>query len=166
MERMSVLAPMIVLMTRVSGDLWFVIASGGENQVLFRLSDQKAITLQEAVPDLASVKVILVGELHNGKKHHDIQLEVIRALHGAGLWLAVGMEMSRRESQEVLDQWVGGEPFRSAVHQGLLRQLECPLGHLCGHSPICPRKENTLSRTQRFTGNHSPGGTRGLRVPK
>lgn len=108
MKRMSVLAPMIVLMTLGSGDLWFVIASGGENQVLFRLSDQKAITLQEAVPDLASVKVILVGELHNVKKHHDIQLEVIRALHGTGLRLAVGMEMFRRESQEILDQWVGG----------------------------------------------------------
>lgn len=76
------------------------------NQDLLRLSDGKSLSLREALPDIKSAKVILVGELHNEKNHHAFQLEVISSLLQSGLPLAVGMEMFRRDSQETLDKWV------------------------------------------------------------
>lgn len=108
MKRRAILVLVLVLLALGSGFGRCPPAAGAAGQVLFRLSDRKAIPLREAVADWKSVKVVLVGEQHNEKKHHEIQLEVIKALHDNGLPLAVGVEMFRRESQEILDSWVRG----------------------------------------------------------
>ncbi len=108
MKPTAILVSVIVLLVLVSGFFRYSPPSGAADQVLLRLSDRKAITLQEAISDWKSVKAVLVGEVHSEKRHHEIQLEVIKALHEAGLPLAVGMEMFRRESQEMLDKWVQG----------------------------------------------------------
>ena len=61
------------------------------------------------VKTLASKHIVLVGEHHTNAKHHRRQLDVIDALHRAGLKVAVGMEMFRSDSQESLDRWVAGK---------------------------------------------------------
>jgi len=67
------------------------------------------VTFEEMMDDLASAQVIYVGERHTNPRHHDIQLEIIQALHQRGLPLAVGMEMFDRTYNPVLEQWPQGE---------------------------------------------------------
>ena len=83
--------------------------SGKESYHLFDLARKKEISLSEAVSDLKKSRVVLVGEHHSNIAHHRAQLAVIRALKEAGLDVAVGLEMFRRESQPALDRWVSGE---------------------------------------------------------
>ena len=75
---------------------------------LLRVADGKELNLQGVLPDLKESRVIFVGELHDQKSHHDAQLEVIRALHDAGVSVAIGLEMFQRDSQQHLDKWVAG----------------------------------------------------------
>jgi len=117
MKRMVILVSAIVLIVSAGVSSRHSLVSRASDQLLLRLSDRKTVGLHEAVYDWKSVKVILVGELHNDKRHHEIQLEVIRALHNTGLQVAVGMEMFRRESQGALDEWVRGTLSESAFQR-------------------------------------------------
>jgi len=76
---------------------------------LYDLSGGKEITLSEALSDLSKNRIILVGELHSEKSHHENQLRVIQAVFESGVPIAVGFEMFRNESQSKLDEWVSGK---------------------------------------------------------
>ena len=80
----------------------------GTNQIL-RVSDGALLSRPELVKDLTKSRLIFVGELHTYQSHHDAQLEIIRLLKQAGMPLAIGFEMFRRNSQPDLDRWVRGE---------------------------------------------------------
>lgn len=58
--------------------------------------------------DLQKTRVIFVGEFHDQKAHHQLQLDIMTSLHKRGIPLAIGLEMFDLESQQVLDQWVKG----------------------------------------------------------
>lgn len=76
---------------------------------LLRLADRKVIAFEEMLDDLKTSEVVLIGELHNHAGHHQAQLAVIRALHEAGLDIAVGLEMFRADQQKELHRWSAGE---------------------------------------------------------
>jgi uncharacterized iron-regulated protein len=59
--------------------------------------------------EVRGVSLVFVGETHENPKHHRLQLDVIRALHRAGVPLAVGLEMFASASQPALDRWVAGD---------------------------------------------------------
>jgi uncharacterized iron-regulated protein len=61
------------------------------------------------VADLATARVIFLGEFHDRREHHRMQLAVIAALEKSGVPLALGLEMFDRESQATLDLWGKGE---------------------------------------------------------
>jgi uncharacterized iron-regulated protein len=84
---------------------------------LFDLQRRQELGLPELVPELARHKLILVGEHHSERSHHLGQLAVIQALQQAGIPLAIGMEMLRRESQQELDRWVDGTLDRDAMRR-------------------------------------------------
>ncbi len=58
--------------------------------------------------DLQGAKVIFVGEIHDQRSHHQLQLDIMSSLHKRAVPLAIGLEMFDMESQEALDRWVGG----------------------------------------------------------
>jgi uncharacterized iron-regulated protein len=68
-----------------------------------------AVSFEELIADVRTARVAYVGEMHTSTRHHEIQLRVIRALHEAGIRLAVGMEMFDRSYQTVLDRWAAGD---------------------------------------------------------
>jgi uncharacterized iron-regulated protein len=76
---------------------------------LFDLNREKELLMSQALAELKKRRIVLVGEHHNNMEHHMAQLAVIRALHEAGIQVAVGLEMFRNESQPALDQWVAGD---------------------------------------------------------
>ncbi len=74
------------------------------------VSAEKAepVSFEELVEDLSRAKVVYVGERHTDPVHHQIQLKIIRALHGKHPDLSVGMEMFDHTYRPVLDQWSEG----------------------------------------------------------
>lgn len=89
-----------------------------------RLADLAAgreVSLAEALPTLAAADVILVGESHGTRRHHEAQLAVIRALHEAGDPVCVGLEMFQRREQAVLDLWVAGGMGEDEMQAAFLR---------------------------------------------
>jgi uncharacterized iron-regulated protein len=79
------------------------------SDTFLRVSDGAEIALAEVVNDLKGVRLVFVGERHDQKHHHEVQLSVIRAINEAGIPSAVGLEMFRKENQEALDRWVSGD---------------------------------------------------------
>jgi uncharacterized iron-regulated protein len=80
-----------------------------EAQQIIRMSDRYGVSLTQMIDDIKSSKVILIGEMHNEKNHHVMQLDVIKALNERGIPLAIGMEMYPSESQGLLDRWNEGK---------------------------------------------------------
>lgn len=76
---------------------------------IFSIRDGKTISFEALIQDLKSARVVFFGEKHDSKKDHRSQLEVIQALHRAGVPLAIGLEMFRADSQRELDEWVKGK---------------------------------------------------------
>jgi len=64
------------------------------------------VSKEQLIGMLSSARVVYVGETHDNIHAHRVQLEILEAL-----WerypgeIAVGMEMLKRSSQEVADQW-------------------------------------------------------------
>lgn len=65
--------------------------------------------LPELLKELATKRVVYVGETHSRYGHHLLQLAVIRGLHAQGVDLAIGMEAFQKPFQRWLDAWVAGE---------------------------------------------------------
>ena len=58
--------------------------------------------------DLRQARVVFVGEFHDQRDHHELQLEIISELYRQGMPLAIGLEMFDIEQQPVLEEWVNG----------------------------------------------------------
>jgi len=88
--------------------LLIIIECSSNNGDVFRIRDGKILSLEELKEDIKNTPVIIIGELHNNKKHHDFQLRIIEALHNNRIPIAIGLEMFQSGSQKTLDGWVSG----------------------------------------------------------
>ena len=85
-------------------------ASGDfKNTRLFDVARGKEVTLANALTTLKEKRLIFVGEQHDQKSHHRVQLLIVRSLHESAVPVAIGLEMFRGEDQAVLDRWVNDE---------------------------------------------------------
>jgi len=68
------------------------------------------VTKEQLVNMLSGARIVYVGETHDNMNAHKVQLEILEALteRYPGK-IAVGMEMLKRPTQEVADQWTSGE---------------------------------------------------------
>ena len=76
---------------------------------IYDLNLGQETSMSEVIDLLKQNRVILVGEHHSNRKHHEAQRDVIRALKEIGMQVAVGLEMFRSDSQEALDRWISGD---------------------------------------------------------
>jgi uncharacterized iron-regulated protein len=60
------------------------------------------------VDDLATVRIVYIGELHTIARHHRVQTKIMRLMADRGLKLALGMEMFAATMQPILDKWQEG----------------------------------------------------------
>jgi uncharacterized iron-regulated protein len=74
----------------------------------FRLIDRKTISFEQMVDDLKKADLVFVGETHDRKLHHQLQLDIIKALYRSKTEVAVGFEMFTAGSQTDIDHWVAG----------------------------------------------------------
>ena len=75
---------------------------------IMRVADRQEISFEEMMEDLRGVELVFVGELHDHPGHHQAQLEIIKGLQNTGTHPTIALEMFRKDSQKVLDQWVDG----------------------------------------------------------
>ena len=97
----------IVLLSILVLSCFLLVQCTHQNKIL-RVSDGAITTLPEVIEDLEEVQILFVGELHDVKRHHDAQLQIIRSMHEIGMPIAIGLEMFQAEYQMVLDKWVQG----------------------------------------------------------
>ena len=69
----------------------------------------RKLTASEAISQLASRSVVLLGESHDNAEHHRWQLQTLAALHFLRPEMVIGFEMFPRSVQPALDRWVSGE---------------------------------------------------------
>ncbi len=65
-------------------------------------------TLADVIEGAAKKKIVYVGEYHDRFSHHNVELEVVKALAQKNPKLAVGMEMFQRPFQKTLDDYLSG----------------------------------------------------------
>jgi uncharacterized iron-regulated protein len=76
---------------------------------MYDLNLGKETSMSNAMGLLKQNRIILVGEHHSNKKHHEAQRDVIRTLKEGGMQVAIGLEMFRSDSQQALDRWINGD---------------------------------------------------------
>lgn len=76
---------------------------------IIRMSDRQSVGFAQMMTEAENATVILVGETHDKRMHHQLQLEVIRDLKEKKKPLAIGLEMFQTASQQQLDEWVSGK---------------------------------------------------------
>ena len=72
------------------------------------MSDRQAVSFSQMITDTEGSDVIFVAETHDNKKHHEMQLDVIRSLQAKKTPLAIGLEMFQADNQKQLDDWIEG----------------------------------------------------------
>jgi len=81
-----------------------------------RLNSSEQVAVAKMMADLGQARVVFVGEFHDQRDHHLLQLAVIKELQRQGKDLAIGLEMFDLEKQPILDEWVkGGMPLQEFV---------------------------------------------------
>jgi uncharacterized iron-regulated protein len=88
--------------------LCLVLVSAGCGSRVLRVSDRLSLPVKAMVEEAKGSRIIFVGEVHTDEDHHDLQLEVLREVHGAGDEVAVALEMFTTLSQSHLNAWSEG----------------------------------------------------------
>ncbi|MGO9614721.1 MAG: ChaN family lipoprotein [Dissulfurispiraceae bacterium] len=65
-------------------------------------------TLSEVIDAVRGQKIIYVGEFHDRPANHEVQLQVIKAMHKENGSVAIGMEMFQRPSQNAINDYIEG----------------------------------------------------------
>lgn len=79
-----------------------------QQKTAFSVSDQKTVSYTQMIDDIKKSQIVFIGESHDNQAHHQMQLDVIKALNDSGKPIAVGFEMFTEKSQELLDGWISG----------------------------------------------------------
>lgn len=114
-EKMKKALPLAIaiVFALVSGALLLHFARHSEAPIeVLRLKDRRVISFEQMIKETEGAAMVLVGELHDSVADHGIELDVIRAMHGAGRHFVVGFEMFTAGSQPELDRWVSGKMTR------------------------------------------------------
>ena len=75
---------------------------------IYDLQKGQELLIPKVISELKKNKIILVGEHHTNENHHWAQLSIVQALNEAGVQVAIGLEMFRKDSQQALNRWVAG----------------------------------------------------------
>lgn len=74
-----------------------------------RFSDLKIISFDAMVDEVLRGDIIIIGEYHEVKKHHETQLRVIRRIRERTPRIVIGLEMLTFKDNPLLEIWVKGQ---------------------------------------------------------
>ncbi|MCJ7580221.1 MAG: ChaN family lipoprotein [Candidatus Aminicenantes bacterium] len=72
---------------------------------IFSAKEGKSVSFAQMIKEMKDSQFVYVGESHDSMPMHDIQFEVIQALHQQDKNLSIGLEMFPVTEQEVLNKW-------------------------------------------------------------
>jgi uncharacterized iron-regulated protein len=108
----------ILILTIIS--LWFLLGSASAHPHIIDVATKEEISFDQLIDKLEQVRVVFIGEQHDHAGHHQMQLEIIRAL-AREQKVAIGLEMFQAEDQQALDNWTAGisstEEFRQSYQR-------------------------------------------------
>lgn len=79
------------------------------NVCFFDLSTGGKLDWDSVLSRVEKHRVIYVGEIHDLKASHELQMKVIDALVGRGYKVAVALEMFQQNYQKFLDEYTSGK---------------------------------------------------------
>jgi uncharacterized iron-regulated protein len=82
--------------------------------LITRMSDRQNVSLSQLTSDAEHSDIVLIGEAHDNKKHHEMQLALIRSFWAKKLPIAIGLEMFEADNQDLLDDWTAGRMSESS----------------------------------------------------
>jgi uncharacterized iron-regulated protein len=74
-----------------------------------RFSDNRIISIGDMIDETLKDNVIIIGEYHGLKSHHEIQLELIRRIRARTPDIAIGLEMFPFQDNPFLEMWTKGK---------------------------------------------------------
>jgi uncharacterized iron-regulated protein len=80
-------------------------------------SGDKSVLFDTMVAEMKQADVVFVGENHDDKHAHALQLALLKALHAQNPRLALSMEMFERDVQGVLNEYLAGHITESSFLQ-------------------------------------------------
>ena len=72
-------------------------------------SSGRAVRLEHVVDDVVTAGVVFLGEDHDNRVGHALQLEMVEMLHSRRPDLAISLEMLERDVQDDLDRYLSGQ---------------------------------------------------------
>lgn len=100
------------------------LSAGCASYKMIKIPEKLESAPEEAVLGMKSASAVFLGEVHDNKDHHRLQLDMIRRLDLSGARIALGLEMFGAQRQKELDRWVFGEmdedEFREVYYKGWL----------------------------------------------
>lgn len=97
--------------------------------IITRMTDRQDVSLSQLAAVAVRSDLVLIGEVHDNKDHHDLQLDLIRALFAGNPQLAIGLEMIQTDHQQQLDEWTGGRMSEQAMQAVFVRNWS-PVWHM------------------------------------
>ena len=77
-----------------------------ENDII-RSETMTLVSFDEMIGELSEADVVLLGEQHRNRRHHELQLEIIKAIYRKSKSFSVGLEMFDITYQPILDFFKG-----------------------------------------------------------
>jgi uncharacterized iron-regulated protein len=112
--------------------VFLFLAGGCASGQIVKVPEMSTVEVPELAERLVGLRAVFVGELHDYRAHHNLQLGVVKALHERGVRVAVGLEMFRAGNQEELDRWVTGQMSESEFKDLYYSQWHIPWRHYRG----------------------------------
>ncbi len=94
-----------LMLTTIS--LWFLVVTATAHPHILDVATGEVLEFNQLIDKLEQTQIVFIGEQHDHTGHHQMQLEVIRALADRKP-LAVGLEMFQAQAQNTLDKWTAG----------------------------------------------------------
>src|SRR5258705_4104402 len=124
--------------------LWVVGSKGALAQEpgFLVYSGKEQRTLAQMIDDISKADIVFVGEQHDHKMGHILELDILKALHGKTPSIALSLEMFERDTQLVVD-----EHFKGQISQASFLAASRPWPHYTtDYAPLVEEcKENKLS---------------------
>lgn len=80
----------------------------GSQPIIVDVLMGEPIPLEKMIEDLATVRIVYIGEFHTVARHHQAQAAILKGLADKNLSLALGMEMFAESQQPILEKWQQG----------------------------------------------------------
>ncbi|MCM0083318.1 ChaN family lipoprotein [Geomonas sp. Red32] len=87
----------------------FAPTPGQADENIVRMRDGMFVSYRDLLDAAAGSDLVLFGETHDNRGHHQMQLNLVRSLWERDVPLAIGLEMVSTEGQQALDDWVEGK---------------------------------------------------------